>query len=447
MNLVQEPGSVSTEITATLRKIIISTCTLNTLSAILFIILVNRPVYDDVFNIIDVHAYSQKGVSVSTVLAQRNPPGPLSFLWMAASVRLLGGEELRAARVAVLLSWIGLVAGVLVAAPFSRFPQLWYCSLLCALVFPHSVIATATLLTEGPALLFAVLGVITWTEAMSRPKVTPSVFVLGLVGGLAMGAATVSRQYYLALLPAATVLGLFLLARRASEDRWLWLASMVFSLTVAVLPLLLLVLVWKGITSPGIAAGTSYKQYHADVGVNFLRPIVASFCTGVYLIPLTFPAMRRLHARYGWLALLGASIIGIAAIPFRVQLVDIGVLHTIIKTASRLPVGGALAFGFIAILNSYNAIALGLLVWEKRTVVLECPPLIISLLTVLFYVGEQAAVGGNIPFYDRYALLIAPFLGLIAFSLIPKLTLPRLAVLSAMYLMSQEILWRLPFSR
>jgi hypothetical protein len=435
------------EFSEALPKIIISVFTLTALSSVLFILLMNRPVYDDVFNITDVHAYAQKGVTVPTIRAQTNPPGPLSFIWMATGVRVFGIGELRAARLAVLLSWFALVIGVLSAAPFTSCPRLWYGALLCALVFPHSVIATATLLTEGPALFFAVLGIIAWTEAFSRPKVTAFVLILALVGSLAIGAAIVSRQFYLALPAATAVVGLFLVAHKAPECRATWLVVLVLSLAVALLPVLFLALIWKGITSPGIATGTSYKNHHAGIAVNFLRPVVASFCTGFYLIPLTFPAMKRLHARFGWLALLCASIIGIAAIPFRVQLTNIGVIQSMINAASRLPAGGTLAFGFIVLLNVYNAIAFGLLVWEKRSVLLECPPLLLSLLVLLFYVGEQLAVGGTIPFYDRYVLLLAPFLGLMVLSLIPKLSFPRLAVFAGMYLLSQAMLWRFPFMK
>jgi len=417
----------------------------STLSAILFILLVSQPVYDDGSNIVDVHAYAQKGVSVASVREQRNAPGPASFIWMAAGVRLMDAEGLRGARLAVLASWVVLVVGVFIAAPYSGFPQLWYGALLAALVFPHSATATATLLTEGPAILFAVLGAVVWTIAVSRPKPTTAVFVLGILGGLAMGVATISRQYNLALLPAAAGLGLYKLSQSASKDRPLWLANVILSLTIAITPLIILVLVWKGITSPSMAAGTSYEKYHAAVGLNFLRPVVASFCIGFYLVPLTFPAIGRLQSGRRWRVLLAASLIGIVAVPFRAYLVDIGVLHSIIETMSRLPAGGMVTFGFIAILIIYNAIAFGLLVWEERRVVLKSPPIIFALLTVLFYVGEQLGVGGDIPFYDRYVLSLSPFLGLIAFSLIPKLTLQRLVVLTGMYLFSQELLWRHAF--
>ena len=95
---------------------------LNLISAALFLAFVNRPVYDDGYNIFDVHNYAAKGVSLSTLRAQRNAPGPVSFLWMAAAVRLMGGNELRDARLGALFSWLLLGIGVLVGARDRRRP-------------------------------------------------------------------------------------------------------------------------------------------------------------------------------------------------------------------------------------------------------------------------------------------------------------------------------------
>jgi hypothetical protein len=53
---------------------------LNVISATLFIGFVRRPVYDDPFNIYDVHNYAAKGFSMDTLLSHRNPPGPTGFL-------------------------------------------------------------------------------------------------------------------------------------------------------------------------------------------------------------------------------------------------------------------------------------------------------------------------------------------------------------------------------
>jgi hypothetical protein len=103
--------------------------------------------------------------------------------------------------------WVLLAAGILFGARYSRFPQLWLGAMLAALVFPHSVGATATLLTEGPSLLFAVLGVLARTEFAIWPAVTPGSVFLGMFGGFSMELAVTCRQYYLALLPAAVLFG------------------------------------------------------------------------------------------------------------------------------------------------------------------------------------------------------------------------------------------------
>jgi len=58
---------------------------------------------------------------------------------------------------ATLFSWVFCHRDLLRRA-FQPLPELWYAALLAALVFPHAVEAAATVLTEGPALFFAVIG-------------------------------------------------------------------------------------------------------------------------------------------------------------------------------------------------------------------------------------------------------------------------------------------------
>src|SRR5437899_5419508 len=162
---------------------------LNLISAALFIGFVNRPVYDDGFNIYDVHQYAVSRFSHDALVSQRNAPGPTSFAWMAAAVRLIGGNELRDARVGALLSWVFLAIGLLLGARFGRFAELWYAGLLTLLVFPHAVEAAATVLTEGPALFFAVIGAVAWTAFVSRADFGARAFLFGIFGCLSMGVA------------------------------------------------------------------------------------------------------------------------------------------------------------------------------------------------------------------------------------------------------------------
>jgi len=225
---------------------------LNAISALLFIGFVNHPIYDDAYNLLDVHRYASEGVSVETVRRNVNAPGPTSFLWMAAGVRLLGGNELRAARLAALSSWLVLGAGILIGARHSKFPQLWHSALLVTLVFPHAATASASVLTEGPALLFAMMGVLIWVESVSRPTITLRLVPIAMIGGLFMGIAVTCRQYYLLLLPAAVLVAVIQSRRVRVGESSLWYATVILSLATAMIPVFLLVLTWQGFTSPGV---------------------------------------------------------------------------------------------------------------------------------------------------------------------------------------------------
>ena len=426
--------------------LIILVFVLNVISGVLFMHFVNRPVYDDQYNIYDVHAYAAKGPTAAAIRAQRNPPGPAAFLWMAAAVRLLGGEELLDARIATLLSWVLLVVGLLVGARYSNAPQLWRGALLASLVFPHSVTATATVLTEGPALLFAVLGAITWVECTSRPVVTPALLVCEMLGGLSLGVSVTCRQYYLALLPAAALWALFQFRRRAPGERSLWAAGALLSLALAAVPVLLLVTVWKGISSPGMATGTSYNMFwKAGIGFNFIRPVVAAFSTAFYLLPLTSPVILRVKFAHAWRAISAAALGGVVIAYFRSWFLQPGPLRTLIHASSRVP-GGEFAFTwFIAGLTIYAAIALSVRLLGEKALLLSCPPVAFAFLTVVFFILEQIGVGGNLPLYDRYFLQVAPFLGILAFSLFPRLTYGRLLTIAASSLVSHVMLWRYAF--
>ncbi len=428
------------------RMIIILALVLDLISAALFIGLVNRPVYDDPYNIFDVHNYATRGLSVDTLLSQRNPPGPTSFLWMAAGVRLLGGGELRDARIANLMSWLLLGAGVLIGTKYSSSPQLWYGALLVLLVFPHTLEATATILTEGPALLFAVAGILAWTEFASRPNITPRLFALGMLGGTLMGLAVTCRQYYLALLPAAALFAFYQWRRLASQEKFRWLAGVIPSLVLTAIPVILLVLVWKGISSPGMATGRSYNHtWKATVGGNLSRPPVVAFYVAAYLLPFTFPAMFQLKASQRRIGLLVAVMGGIGVTYFSSLFLQPGPLNSLIRMASRLPYGGTVLFAVIAIGVIYNGASVCCLLWDQRDSLSSRAPVVFAIFAVAFFIAEQFGVGGNLPFYDRYVLQIAPFLGLITFTVLPRLTPSRLTALACLSLLSHGMLWRLAF--
>jgi len=419
---------------------------LNLLSAALFIAFVNRPVYDDEYNIVDVHNYVRNGVTAASLRAHQNAPGPASYIWMATVVRMLHGGELRDARIGSALSWILLVSGTLMFVRYGAHSQEWCAALLVLLVFPHAVEATATVLTEGPALLFAMLGAIAWVEFSASEKPTPDSITLGLLGGLMMGIAVTSRQYYLALLPAAALLAIWEMRRSAQPRSWFSKIGAVVSMALAVVPALLLVMIWKGATSPAMAAGVTYTNWQVKVGANFFRPVTALIYSSVYLVPLTFPLMLRLNLSRRWRDIGIAILAGLGAARFHAQTLQPGPLRSAFYAIAHGPLMMEVMFGMLVAVATFGALTIARTLWDGREELFSRPAVVFAVLMVLCFIGEQAGVGGNTPFYDRYMLQLAPFLGVIAFAALPRLGYERLSVLAAMSVLNHVILWRYAFA-
>jgi len=418
---------------------------LNAISALLFIIFVNRMVYDDQYNLADVHRYAHEGVSADSIRAQINPAGPTGFVWMALVARSFPTNELRSARAAILVSWILLGAGILIGARYTRFPSLWYAALFVTLAFPHAVTAAALILTEGPALLFATVGSLLLVEFLSQPIYSAKLDPLGIAAGVSIGLAITSRQYYLTLLLAAALLALYQWRQRSAQARSDWVLPTMQSLMAAIFPVLLLVIVWKGLSSPGMASGSSYPNWTATVGVNFYRPIIAGFYIALYSLPFTFPAMQRFRPEHRWKALFAAVLGGFGATHFMSNLLQPGPFNSLIGMLSHANRVQSLFFGLVVGVTIYNFVAVGLLFWEHRTILFSCPAVVFSMLAIVFFIAEQLGVQGNIPFYDRYVIQLAPFVGIIAFAIAPQVNLMRLFALGAMSLLSHGMLWRYAF--
>jgi len=186
---------------------------------------------------------AHSGVTVSTVRAQRNPPGPGSFIWMAAGVRLLGGGELRDARLSFYLPGFCLSRAYLWLLPTADFLNSGT-ALFYRLSFPYSLTATATLLTEGPRCSLPCWELL-FGRKQCRSKSHFDSFRSGYFGRFRDRGGD-NQPSILRSVAASGCCACTLPIKTANlGSRTLWLASMTLSLTVAVIPLLLLVAVWE----------------------------------------------------------------------------------------------------------------------------------------------------------------------------------------------------------
>jgi hypothetical protein len=315
------------------------------------------------------------------------------------------------------------------------------------LIFPHTLTAMGSALTEGPALLFAVLGVMAWLYFASQPALTPRTIFVGMLGGLCLGVAVTCRQYYLALLPAAAVLAVHRWRSVPREAKTRWLLVAVGTLAMAMIPVITLAWVWKGLSSPGSVLGQTNAHTTVKIGLNLWRPVIAAFYVAFYLLWLTFPAVFQVYGkRRAWVAVCAVGG-GIIAGQLRASIIQPGPLASFLTWTARFPHGASVLFALISTLSIYCFIALSIMAWKQRAQLLACAPVLFALLTVLFFILEQVGVGGNLLYYERYILQIAPFLGIISFALFPKLTIPRGLVFLALFALSQGMLWRYTVGR
>lgn len=394
-----------------------------------FVLAVDGPVFDDVSNLQDVERYGREGIGLDSLKAQVNPAGPLAYAWIGVIGSALGGS-LRAYRLVVWTTWVVASAALwwsLQGRPSWSRHRVAFLALVCA---PHLPTAIATVLTEVPSLALAA-----GSLALAGSGLTTASRGRALAGSLLAGLSVLGRQYFLAVLPAHAVL-------RGSAERFggAWLRHATARLAIAAAPVLGLIFVWGGLTPPALRDGTAYQgRWSASVGVDASRPVSCALTLGVYLLPLSLSAWRRRTAARN---LVAACVLGaLAAGSTTPWASGSGPIRSAISaaTAGLGPAGGSATQVLMAVLGAWSLLTL-LPQRTRGALALLGPSRAPATVFTLAYVLEQAGVGGNIPFYDRYCLCLVPF----AVVALARRRVSRwsVAALCCMLLLGQVMLWR-----
>lgn len=416
-------------------------------SAIAFILTNNVLVFDDEVSMRDIGRYASDGVSLATLNAHVNPAGPLSYAWIAVIGDALGGS-LKAFRSA------NLITAILVFALFWFNRQRFDAAksmLLMLLMSPYLALTSVSLLTEMPALLLVSAGTLAWIRGLDQPS-TAKGQVLMALGGLCIGLAITGRQYYLAALPAMGAILLFKAYLAESGKRLQSILFGVPSLIMAVLPIALLTLLWGELTSPGMRSGASYSGTYAGIGISLMRPLSTALYLGQLLI---FPLVLRKRPPREWLSLIVASgILGVAI----ALLTDHQVLWCDNQGegagcgpvtqlyAFALSKGALAGFGFTAISAAAGIFGLAAMVLHCVRAWKATQPDMLTLFSALLvaaFIAEQAFIGGNIPFYERYLLQITPALGVLIHTSDKRDQAATLVGMLPLMLLGQIRLWKL----
>lgn len=401
--------------------LLIGLCAIILTSAFAFIGFCNIPVFDDSANLRDVTRYAENGVSVATIENHVNPAGPFAYIWIGLNGALLGGT-LWSYRLVNALSALLLNVMLLCIATRHRMAIPIACLLL---INPYLPLASSTILTEVPSLLFFVSGTLLWLFGLDQSlQETRCVYWPALVklmgGALLIGVAIVGRQYYLAILPAMAVTVLM------SFQRWgkvVWsgaeMIGVAISGIISAAPVILIFALWGGLTPPNMQLGISYSNSTATIGMNLLRPINAVLYIGIYMLPpllLQRNITNRLRPIFLLFAFISALLL-IALVPqgklwcgTEAGCGPIDWLYRLVRV--RFSNQSEIYNGILAFGGSMGILLFIRAVLSDHPSSTELRAVVFGASFLVFFVVEQAFVGGNIPFYERYTLQIAPMLGL-----------------------------------
>lgn len=424
-------------------RLLLWLCLTQIISCLLFILVVDRRVLDEIAHYPVTNMYARLGLNLESLRAHAVPTGPAAFVGMAATGVVTGGDVL-AYRGFVLFAF--LCVAVICLGRFwameGELQTLPLAALAGILAFPHSAVASATMLTEMPAWTCCLAGLVAWQQA-DRSAASPAASLIWhAVAGCCFGLVLVTRQYYLALLPALA--GMLVLelwrARRWTRAAWgIWVM-----MCLAALPFCVLVAIWGGMTGPMVANGIAYPGKAVHPELNLWRPVIAAFYVGVYLLPFVAREVWRQapqSSALGFALIVGAGgALASMAPPF----LQAGPLRTIWK--QLVAVWGASAGqGFVFMLGcmaiaGWWGMASGLF---RRWRVKPLPQLVMfSCGFVLLFVLEQVGVGGAVGFFERYVFQVSGFIGVLAWWAVRVWGVWEWSVVVSGFLLSHALMWR-----
>jgi nitrate reductase NapE component len=410
-----------------LNKIFIISLSLFLANIFLFIHCINHPIFDEFEHLLDVNTYLSLGINTKSIQLHGNESGVLAY-WFWAIVGQLFGNHLGVFRLAncfLLLLIFTISLKIIQQNTVYRNPIIF--SILFLLGSPYAGLLGANVLTETLSILLFLLTC--WSLITYRKKQQWSYLFLAC---FCMGSCIISRFYQIALLGAV---GLFLLLEHFPKPKLKIAIVQFLALLIGLFPLIWIVFQWHGIVPPIFKS--RYPEYASELGLNFKRPLVALSYIGFWLSPFVWLSDKQIFK-------IKTLLIGlIICVTFALLLksqgfylwnvpeishVSSGFIHFLVQKVKHFNAG--IGYGFDIILLGYS-ILMGITIFfhffqEIKSKMSSKTSLkssentveIFLFLYIIFYILEQFFVIGNIPFFERYLLLIYPAMGFLGYQFI-----------------------------
>ncbi|GAB3021147.1 hypothetical protein [Spirosoma pulveris] len=403
-------------------------------------VLVQWGVMDEDFHLESSLPFAKSGVNTTTLYNHVPPTGVSSHIWFAIWIWLFPG-----------ITYVGLrliTCGFLVVLVVWAYIHLKTLStiaqrkLLAAtlfmLAFPYFFLSVSTVMTEGPSMLYLFAGLL-FLSISRLQRLLP--FFLGC---LLLGLTTISRFYYIPLLPALAVV-LFVtdwneFVQRGVKSITSSKVLMYLAIAVSLLPLVGLIVLWGGMTPP---AFHQWSKLRSGISFNAFRPVSSLALVGIYSAPAVLVNVNWRSTGIRTLLLISFGLALVLAL-FRINLFHDAssvndvfsgpIEHGLAWLTARGSVELSLGMFAVYSLSFLSLVVVGdKLMQYVRQQNFSDAGLVFSIVFVAFFIASQAFVGGNHPFFDRYLAHPWPFMGYILVAFFPKFLNPRTYLVLAAY--------------
>ncbi|AUD04360.1 hypothetical protein [Spirosoma pollinicola] len=389
-------------------------------------------VMDEDFHLESSKPFAQFGINYTTLYNHVPPTGVSSHFWFAFWLWLFPGIDyigLRLITCAGLALLVGLIYFYLRTISVDSQRKILGASLFM-LAFPYFFLSVSTVMTEGPSYIFLFASLL--ILAVSRLRQLPLFFLACVL----LGCTTVSRFYFIPLLPALFVV-LFVAdweqynQQGAVNELGRKLLRYLF-IAVGILPLVGLAIIWGGLTPP---AFHQWSKLRSGISFNTFRPLSTFILIGIYVAPIVL-----VNVYWKAKGLLRSVGIGVA-VALILALVNVNLFHdsSSVNDVTSGPVEHTLAwlisrgelayraglFMFYSLSFISMAVIIPWIVDFVKAKDYSDKALVYSIAFVVLFVISQAFVGGNHPFFERYLTHPWPFLGYILVCMFPRFLTTR----------------------
>jgi hypothetical protein len=375
---------------------------------ITFLVFQHKAIYDEDFHLIEIQNFFKNGLN-SQSLSQYATESGIFAHFIASRFIYLIPNALLAARLSSFLflsvfSWFFLFK--------VKENQAYYFAFLFFISNYISFHLGAIFLTETTAFCLAFISIYNLGKYLENPKIA-----FALISSICLGLAMISRFYLMALYP--TILCFILIKAIFEKKSKGEILVSLFVFSSSIIFLAILVFQWEGITPP--AFKIRYPEFDSGVGFGIIRPIISLLYVGIFALPIIVLSQRFKIKSY-FKEILISIIITVIIYIYIPNLWDTsgipnhstGIVDFVLDAVRSIsPIVYHIANFFFQFLGVMGLLIISKSIFEKFD--FKSNKLLFSLLFMFFYTLEQAFVSGNVAYYERYLLLVYPFLGIIIF--------------------------------